>query len=112
MIKLRYWMVSAITVSILSLILSVVGLTKCNGAGRYFVFKQDGVLVYMIDTKTSHLFIRSINPEGKAICVDLGDLDRPQFVKNIIDLQPMNGPVSDKGQVNESEWVDIPAPNQ
>ncbi len=111
MIKLRYLMVSAIVISILSLIMSIVGLTKRNDAGRYYVFKQseDGILVYVIDTKTSHLFMRSINPQGKAMYADLGTLDKPQFVKTIVDLQPRNSPVADKAQ---SDIFDQVAPRK
>ena len=98
MIKLKYCIFFAISISILSLILSIGGLIKNVNVGRYQVFDCDS-FVYIIDTKTSRLFIRSLFPEeGKAICFDFGTLDKPLYEDNVFNLKPRDGFVPDKPQ--------------
>ncbi len=94
---MKYFIFSAISISILSLILSVLVFTQINNVGRYQVFDSKG-FVYIIDTKTSRLFIRSLFPcGGRVICYDFGTLDKPLYEDIVFNLQP-------------SEWEDIPAP--
>lgn len=96
MIKLKYLVFFAVTVSILSLILSVLVFTQNSNVGRYQVFDSNS-FVYIIDTKTSRLFIRSLLPcGGRVICYDFGTLDKPLYEDIVFNLQPKIDFVPDK----------------
>jgi len=68
-----------ISVSILSLVLSIISLAKENHAGRYQVFYHENLITYIIDTKTSQLFMRCMGPE-KTMCYNLGTLEKPYSI--------------------------------
>jgi len=98
MIKVKYFIFFAISISILSLIVSIFVFTKNNNVGRYQVFNCEG-FVYIIDTKTSRLFIRTLFPhEGKGISLDFGTLDKPLYENNVFNLQTRDSFVPDKPQ--------------
>jgi len=74
--KLRHYMLIIISVSILSLLLSIISLAKEDHAGRYQVFHHGGSLTYLIDTKTSRLFLRN-TIGNKSMSIDFGTIEQP-----------------------------------
>ena len=70
-----------IGVSILSLVLSIISLTKENPVGRYQLLSSGDSPIYIIDTKTSQVFVRyEIDSEGNAGYHNLGTIEQPYSI--------------------------------
>ncbi|MHC4487112.1 MAG: hypothetical protein ACYS4T_18205 [Planctomycetota bacterium] len=92
--QLGYYILSAIAISVLSLVLSIVSLRQEVGRYQLFVTDSPG-LTYVFDTKTSRLFLRdatdaniyrllrSASAEKKITYWDLGTVNQPFLPRKV-----------------------------
>ena len=83
--QLRYYILLVIVLSFLFLALYIV--SQRQKVGRYQFFVNDGGFIYILDTKTSRIFLRrsdrnmvdliSASNIEKTVCLDLGTVKKP-----------------------------------